>query len=74
MSDNRDERCTYLSEQNRPLLLRDKDWRKIFKDIKRHKKSFARYYPMVRVKIGNKEIADMIKAIVINDDLYKYLS
>ena len=66
------ERCEYLVENNRSILIRDKDWRKIFRDIREHKNSFERYYPMVRVKVESDGIADMIKGIVMNNDLYAY--
>lgn len=65
-------RCEWLVEQNRSLLLRDKDWEKIFIDIEENQESFARYYPMVRVQLNSDGIAAIIKGLVINDDLYRY--
>ena len=32
----------------RRMLLRDRDWDKIYADIMDHLESFGRYYPMVR--------------------------
>lgn len=65
-------RCRFLIDQNRSILIRDKDWRKIFKDIRENVDAFARYYPMVRVSINSENIAHMIKGIVLNDELYEY--
>lgn len=38
-------------EQNPYILVRDPDWKKIFSDIEEHEDAFARYYPMVRLKV-----------------------
>ncbi|MBE5924382.1 MAG: hypothetical protein E7271_07940 [Lachnospiraceae bacterium] len=65
-------RCRFLVDQNSSIFIRDTDWRKIFKDIRENDESFARYYPMVRVSITSKNIAYMINAIVLNDELYEY--
>ncbi len=66
------DRCRFLVEENRYILLRDKDWEKIFDDIHGHEESFARYYSMVRVSITSDPLVDMVRAMVINDDLYEY--
>ncbi|MBR1597580.1 MAG: hypothetical protein IJ661_01555 [Lachnospiraceae bacterium] len=65
-------RCGFLADNNRSILIRDKDWRKIFKDIRENDEAFARYYPMVRVSVTSENIAHMIKGIVLNDALYEY--
>lgn len=44
-----------MIEQNRYYLMRDKDWKKIFKSIKGDENSYARYYPMVRVRADTGE-------------------
>ena len=72
MKGSAEARCEFLARENRYLLIRDKDWEKIFTDIKNNEKSFARYYPMVRVIISSDGLSNMLKAIVLNDDLYKY--
>ncbi len=66
------ERCEFLVKKNRTLLIRDKDWQKIFKDIKDNAESFARYYPMVRVVISNDDTEGAVRGIVLNDELYAY--
>ncbi len=66
------ERCEYLVEQNRYFLIRDKDWQKIFNDIHENKKSFARYYPMVRVRIDSSNTLNLVYGIILNDDLFAY--
>ena len=65
-------RCQWLVEENTQLLIRDKDWNKIFTDIENNEMAFARYYSMVRVKLTNKDLVDMIKAIILNDELFEY--
>lgn len=65
-------RCKWLVKENRNILIRDKDWDKIFKDIKEHDKAFERYYPMVRLRFDNDNAFYMAKAIVTNDDFYAY--
>lgn len=65
-------RCRWLVEQNRSILIRDKDWNKIFTDIKKHKNAFSRYYPMMRVELSSKQLNYMVIAFVLNDELYSY--
>ena len=72
MSKTAQERCEFLVEENRWILIRDKDWRKIFKDIRENKDSFARYYPMVRVVIDTDDQGNIVKGIILNDELYAY--
>ena len=67
-----EERAKWLVEQNEYILLRDKDWKKIFEDIEQNETSFARYYPMMRVKITNEHVMHVIKALVVNDEFYEY--
>ena len=66
--------CEWLVNQNRSILIRDKDWEKIFTDIEHNKNSFARYYPMVRVKCDADSLIYLTRALVLNDDLYQYIS
>ena len=72
MSEEPQKRCEWLVEHNGSLLLRDKDWKKIFKNIKDNKESFAKYYPMVRVRITSEDMYHLLVAMVINDALYEY--
>ena len=64
-------RKEWMIEQNRSILIRDKDWVKIFSDIETDGSSFARYYPLTRVKITD-NTWELVKALLINDDLYTY--
>jgi hypothetical protein len=73
MNKSSKDRCQFLVEQNRSFLLRDSDWRKIFKDIKTNEDSFKRYYPMVRVSITSDSVGDVVRALIINDDLYNFV-
>lgn len=66
-------RCEYLVDNNRSLWLRDTDWQKIFDEIMNKKETFARYYPMVRVKINSESLVNLMRAFIINDDLYNML-
>lgn len=68
------ERCCWLSRENRSILLRDKDWEKIYDDILDHPESFKRYYPMVRVVADNKSVRYLVRALVVNDALYSCVS
>lgn len=71
MKDSAHRRCEWLVEQNRYLLLRDKDWEKIFIDIEENIESFSRYYPMVRVQLKTQNHIHTVRGIVLNDDLYE---
>lgn len=66
------ERCEWLIQKNRSILIRDKDWDKIFSDIEENEEAFARYYPMMRVRINSEELVYLIWAIVLNDELYSF--
>jgi hypothetical protein len=72
MKQNPVERCKWLARKNRWVLLRDKDWERIYDDIMENSESFARYYPMMRVKAINEGLSDLPGAFAINDDLYSY--
>ena len=67
-------RCEWLVQQNRYIMIRDRDWDKIFADILDNPKSFERYYPMVRVQITSDKVRYIVQAIAINDDLYQYVN
>ena len=68
------ERCQFLVDQNRSLLIRDSDWRKIFKDIKTNEDSFNRYYPAVRVSITSDYLDSIVCALILNDELYNFVN
>ena len=74
MEKSPEERCQWLARENRNLLLRDKDWAKIYADIAECPESFSRYYPMVRVKVNSEGLSSLIRALVVNDALYGYAS
>lgn len=71
MEEKPQKRKEWMIRQNRSILIRDKDWEKIFWDIETDDKSFARYYPMVRIKITD-STWEIVKALLINDELYEY--
>lgn len=66
------QRCKWLVKHNETFLLRDKDWDKIFTDIINSKDSFGRYYPMMRVQLSHVDLVNLVKAIVLNDELYSF--
>ena len=66
------EKCEWLVESNKYILIRDKDWEKIFTDIENNGDSFGRYYSIMRVKMDSDSLVDMCSALMINDDLYNY--
>lgn len=72
MSGTHEERCRYLIEQNRHLLLRDREWMTIFSEIEKYPETYERYYPMVRVQISSIRLMHMVRAFVVNDELYEY--
>jgi hypothetical protein len=72
MSSTPEERCHYLVQRNRWILLRDKDWERIFDDILACPESFGRYYPMVQVKADKEGLQCIVRAFVTNDALYSY--
>lgn len=64
------ERCAYLAEKNSMLLLRDTDWEKIFDEVNARADAFRRYYPMVRADCSRQQAYFLVRALVLNDDLY----
>ncbi|MCR5698909.1 MAG: hypothetical protein K6G52_04610, partial [Treponemataceae bacterium] len=73
MSKSSQERCEFIIKQNRSLLIRDCDWKKIFKDIKTNKESYRRYYPAIRVSITSDAVGAVVRALIINDELYDFV-
>lgn len=71
MKRNAQSRCRWLVEKNHSILLRDKDWEKIFRNIEKDASSFARYYFLSRVKRTNDNLTCMVRAFMINDNLYE---
>lgn len=72
MEQSVNDRFRWLVEHNRHILIRDKDWEKIYDDIENNADSFGRYYPIMRIRMDNSSITDMCTALMINDDLYEY--
>ena len=68
MRDTAYNRCKWLVSENTSILLRDKDWEKIFADIENNKESFKRYYPFTCLRINSGDQIAMIRAMALNDD------
>lgn len=64
----------FLCRQNRTIALMGDDWDKIFDKIKSNVENFNRYYPMVRVKITDERITHILRAFVLNDELWDFLN
>lgn len=73
MAESARERCQWLVQQNRYIMIRDRDWDKIFEDIMDNPNSFERYYPLVRVQVTSDAVRHVVQAFAINDDLYRYV-
>lgn len=71
MSDTPEARCRYLIQENQYLLIRDTDWQHIFADIKSQPDAFSRYFPMVWIDTRRMNANEIVRAFVINDDLWK---
>ena len=62
-----------LTQIKQDILLRDKDWEKIFNNLENDKESIKRYYMILYLKISDDRIYHIVKAIMLNDDLYNHL-
>ena len=65
-----EERFAFLAE-NISLILRDRDWEKIWEAMKTQ--DFRRYYPAARLSTNHPAVACAVRAILLNDDLYELL-
>lgn len=66
------QKCKWLVDQNKYILIRDIDWDKIFTDIEENPTSFGRYYSLFRVDLSKNGLVDMCIAFMINDAFYSY--
>ncbi len=64
------ERFNYLAKYNRYVLLRDRDWNRMYDKMLNDATAFGRYYTMVRTKVSSDEIESILRAWAINDDFY----
>jgi len=60
-------------EQNQYILLRDRDWMHIFSEIGDNPDTYGHYYPMVRVKCDSEDLCHVVRAFVLNDELYAFV-
>ena len=65
-----EERFAFLAE-NINLILRDRDWEKIYEAMKTQ--DFRRYYPAACLNISHPAVACAVRTILLNDDLYELL-
>ena len=64
----------FLCKNNRSITLLGDDWDKIFDKIKSDVEIFNRYYPAVRVKVTSNNVEHILRAFVLNDELWNFLS
>lgn len=65
------ERGLFIIRHNESVLLMEEEWRHIFACIRKAPESFERYYPMVRVRIPSQEVATVVRALALNDELWE---
>lgn len=67
-----DEKFRWIVENNKYVLIRDTDWYRVYENLEENPDSFARYYPLMRVKVNKTGQMHMTRALMVNDDLYRY--
>jgi len=64
----------FLCQNNRSITLLGDEWDKIFDKIKSDVEIFNRYYPAVRIKVTDNRIEPILRAVILNDELWKFLN
>lgn len=64
----------FLCQNNRSVILLGDDWDKIFEKIKSDVEIFNRYYPAVRVEVTSNNVEHILRAFVLNDELWNFLN
>ncbi len=72
LKESTNEKYKWVVSQNRCVLIRKEDWEKIYRNLEDDPKSFGRYYSLMRVDTEKGEIYKMVRALMINDDLYHF--
>lgn len=72
MSQPSTNRRQWLANKNRQFFMRDSDWKKIFEQIEKVPNSFARYYPMTRLRLNNDDAVEIMQSLMLNDELFEY--
>ena len=65
------ERCKWLQENNRKIVVRDTDWEKVYEEMEEQEEAFARYYPIMRVVIDSNAVLQISKAYLMNGDIFE---
>ena len=63
----------FLAAQCQLLSLRDRDWERIWETLQQDPDSFTRYYPAARVRFTSNAVANLVRAILVNDAFYALL-
>ena len=54
------------------IILRDKDWEKIYKDLDKSNDAFEKYSSLLYLDLSNNQIYELVRALIVNDDLYQH--
>ncbi len=66
------EKLEWLAATNQYIMIRESDWEKVYQNLAEDPDSFARYYPLMRARAGSDSLNDMLRALMINDEFYRY--
>lgn len=66
------EKYRWITEYNRYILLRKRDWEQVFEKLEDSTEFFARYYSLMRINSEHNHVNIMVSALMINDELYQY--
>ncbi len=66
------EKYKWLVLQNQRIWIRKEDWEQIYRNLENEPESFGRYYSLMRVDVGGGELYKMVRALMINNELYDF--
>jgi hypothetical protein len=67
-----EEKFRWIISRNEYILIKKTDWEQIYKNLEEKPDSFARYYSLMRVDCGRNNLPLMVRALMVNDELYIY--
>jgi hypothetical protein len=62
----------WIIRHNKYILVTKENWEQVYKNLEENPDSFARYYPLMRVNVGQNNLWLMARALLVNDELYIY--
>lgn len=66
------DRCQWLADHSDHLEIRDKDWERIIRNVRKNPDAFRRYYSAFAGDLYLYDLDAFARAYVINDDFYQY--